>query len=242
MEYTFNEYSDMIWILGECRGNINECVRIYAERYPGRRHPNNGVIRRADQRLRETGSFANNQGADRGRQRYVRVPNLEEMIIDAIEEEPGASTRGIAREFNVSSSLVHRVLKEDGLNPYHKTRVQALNPADYPLRAEFCEWLLRVSIDNSNFISNIMWTDEATFTRDGVYNTHNNHVLARLNPQATHERAHQVRFGLNVWAGILNNQLIGPFILPQRLNAENYLEENLPELLENVPLIIRRDM
>lgn len=205
MEYNFNEYCDMIWVLGECRGNVNEAVMLYAERYPNRRHPNHGVIRRVDQRARETGNFGNRQGPDRGRPRFVRNPNLEELVINAIEDEPGASTRGIGQMFNVSKSTVHRIFKEDGLYPYHKTRVQTLSAGDFPLRVQFCEWLIRESDREPNFIEKILWTDEATFTRDGIFNTRNTHEWSRINPHALVQKNNQNRFGLNVWAGRLFN-------------------------------------
>lgn len=62
-------------------------------------------------------------------------------------------------------------------------------------------------------------TDEATFTRDGIQHFQNTHI----------------------WRG--NGQLIGPFVLPARLTANNYLlflENDLPELLEDVSLNVRQ--
>lgn len=49
----------------------------------------------------------------------------------------------------------------------------------------------------------------------------------------------QHEFKINVWAGIIDNNIIGPAILPGRFNGENYLdflENSLPELLEELPL------
>lgn len=55
-----------------------------------------------------------------------------------------------------------------------------------------------------------------------------------------------MRFSLiNVWAGILGNQVIGPHILPNRVNANNFLlflTDNLQDLLEEVPLATRAEM
>ncbi|GBP30921.1 hypothetical protein EVAR_28562_1 [Eumeta japonica] len=50
---------------------------------------------------------------------------------------------------------------------------------------------------------------------------------------------------VNLWTGILNGKIIGPFELPENLNGTNYLHflrENLPTLLEDVPLTDRRHM
>jgi hypothetical protein len=48
-----------------------------------------------------------------------------------------------------------------------------------------------------------------------------------------------------VWVGIIENHLIGPYVLPRRLNGDGYLQllnEVLPELLEEVSLVIQRDL
>ena len=49
----------------------------------------------------------------------------------------------------------------------------------------------------------------------------------------------QLHFSVNVWCAVLDDQLIGPFILESRLTGEAYLrflQEELPRLLEDVPL------
>ena len=53
------------------------------------------------------------------------------------------------------------------------------------------------------------------------------------------ERNFQLRFSVNVWCAVLDDQLIGPFILEGCLTEEAYLrflQEELPGLLEDVPL------
>jgi len=49
----------------------------------------------------------------------------------------------------------------------------------------------------------------------------------------------QLRFSVNVWCAVLDDQLIGRFILEGRLTGEAYLrflQEEVPRLLEDVPL------
>jgi hypothetical protein len=64
---------------------------------------------------------------------------------------------------------------------------------------------------------------ESYFSQDGIFNQHNNHIWATKNPFAVHPRAHRHRFGINLWAGVIDNNLVGPFLLPARVNAENSL-------------------
>lgn len=90
-----------------------------------------------------------------------------------------------------------------------------------------------------------MWTDEAIFTQDGVVNTHNLHFWAQENPHLIYERGHQVHYAFNVWTGIVGTHLIGPHILPNRLNGRDFrqfLTHDFQELTENLPLNLVRDM
>uniref|UniRef100_V5GJV9 Transposable element Tc3 transposase n=1 Tax=Anoplophora glabripennis TaxID=217634 RepID=V5GJV9_ANOGL len=76
-------------------------------------------------------------------------------------------------------------------------------------------------------------------------NFHNNHVWADENPNAILEGRHQHQFSLNVWVGIVGDHLIGPFFLPPRLTGDVYrrfLEDELPVLLEDIPLPLRLQM
>jgi len=63
------------------------------------------------------------------------------------------------------------------------------------------------------------------------------------NPHGTVESNYQHRFSVNVWCGVIGDQMIGPYIFSQRLTGDFYahfLQKELPALLENVPLQTRR--
>jgi len=69
-------------------------------------------------------------------------------------------------------------------------------------------------------------------------------VWADENPHATVESKFQLRFSVIVWCAVLDDQLIDPFILEDRLTGEAYLrflQEELPRLLEDVPLNFQHD-
>ena len=64
----------------------------------------------------------------------------------------------------------------------------------------------------------------------------------RDNPHGTVESNYQRRFSVNVWCGVFGDQFIGLYIFPQRLSGEiyaNFLQDELPALIENVPLQTR---
>ena len=60
---------------------------------------------------------------------------------------------------------------------------------------------------------------------------HTTHVWADENSHATVESNFQLHFSVNVWCAVLDDQLIGPFILEGCLIGEVYLrflQEELP--------------
>ncbi|KAJ4437429.1 hypothetical protein ANN_17573 [Periplaneta americana] len=194
--------------------------RLYQERYPQRQCPDRKTFVRLHYRLCEYGKF-NSPGLGRGRPRCT-TPEVQEEILEAVNMTPSISTRRVALQVSVPHTTVWRLLKEYQLYPYHLQRVQALSPADYPARVRFYE---------------------AQFTRDGITNFHSQHVWAYENPRATVPSHHQMRFSLNMWAGIIGDRLVGPHVLVNRLTGQaysNFLENTIPHVLEDTPLINRQ--
>lgn len=239
--YTFREYADMYMVFGQTNGNFRAAAILYAETYPNRIHPDPNVFQRLDQRLRETGTFVP-RVLDRGRPRVRRTPQLEEQVLEIVAETPTTSSRSVGRQAGIDHGLVLDIVRDEHLHPYHYSKVQALSPTDFEPRMELCNWLLD---QEPNLLRKVLWTDEACFTRDGFFNMHNSHYWSVENPHVVRERGYQHRFAVNVWAGILGEHQIGPLILPHRLNGDsflNLLRNDLPNLMENIPLASRQDM
>lgn len=237
--YSNLEYANMVFVYGFCNGNATAAVEEYRRRFPRERAPDKNVFIRVFNKLCETGTLPSakitSEKADR--QTLEEVEN----ILDLVEEDATTSTRRIATQLDISQKRVIHTLHEQGLYPYHLQRVQFLHPEDYAKRVEFCRWVT----NNRRVVSRILFTDEATFTRDGINNTHNSHVWSDENPHAIVETNFQHRFSVNVWCAMIAGYLIGPFIMENRLTGEHYLNfliNELPGLLENVPLNVRRRM
>jgi hypothetical protein len=114
-------------------------------------------------------------------------------------------------------------------------------PHDYHHHLQYCKWLLWEHERDPGFLEHILWLDEAAFTREGVFNSHNSHLWVQHNPHATREWGHQVLWSINVWAGIIGNCVVGPYLLLDCLSGPAYcvfLQEVLPVLLEDVPLAV----
>jgi hypothetical protein len=118
------------------------------------------------------------------------------MVLDMVAQNQCRSTRGIARELGVEHCAVHLILQDEDLYPYHYSQVQGLMPHDYHHHLQYCEWLLREHEHVPGFLKHILWLDEATFTCEGVFNSHNSHLWAQHNPHVTHESGHQIRWSI----------------------------------------------
>lgn len=74
---------------------------------------------------------------------------------------------------------------------------------------------------NNDLIENVLWTDESTFTRNGVLNRKTEHYYSDENPEVFFKTSNQKIFKFNVWAGLINDKIVGPYILPEILNVSN---------------------
>jgi len=71
------------------------------------------------------------------------------------------------------------------------------------------------------------------------------HTWSNDNPHETSVTKFQRRFSVKVWCGLLGNELIGPFVFNKNLTGYTYdvfLRNELPGLLEDIPLMIRSQM
>ncbi|XP_070526515.1 uncharacterized protein [Cardiocondyla obscurior] len=112
-------------------------------------------------------------------------------------------------------------------------------------RVNFFAGFIAQCRQNMSFCDKILWTDESTFTPNGIFNSRNRLIWADENPHAIRQGSFQYRWSINVWAGVIGNQVIGPYFFPHRLTGiayKNFFKNELYALLEDVPLQIRRNM
>ena len=78
-------------------------------------------------------------------------------------------------------------------------------------QCDFYQWYFQNVTLNPQIESQIMFTDEANFSRNTTQNFHNNHVWADENPHAITETHFQDQLSVNLWVGIIGNKFIGLF-------------------------------
>ena len=120
--------------------------------------------------LRDTGSLPS--VAVQSEMEVVRTINTRENILRMVQRSPRLSTRTLPSRIGVSRMQVWRTLHEEHLYPYHDQRVQHLEPGDHAQRMDLCHWIKA----HPELLSVILFSDETSFTRDGVNNFRNVHT------------------------------------------------------------------
>ena len=238
MPFVFShvEYCDMHFVYGFCNGNARAAVEEYQRGFPDRRIPSRGVFTRINQILRDTGCLPS--VAMRSEREVVRTINTRENLLEMVQRSPRLSTRRMASRIGVSRTQVWRTLHEEDLYPYHDQRVQHLEPGDHAQRMDLCRWITA----HPEPLSVILFTDEASFTRNGINNSRNVHTWSHENPHEKRATNFQRRFSVNAWCVVLGNRLIGPFVFHNNLTGNTYeafLRNELPGLLEYIPLMVK---
>lgn len=138
----YNEYVDMLLVLAECRMNNTAAARVYAQRFPHRRHPSRREFPALVRRARQTGRLS----AYPIRCQIYRPYRNEVNIINVlatVEAFPHKSIREIARDTGLSNTTIFRIMKDHNLRAYKMSFHQALQPSDWEKRLRFCHWAQR---------------------------------------------------------------------------------------------------
>lgn len=176
MTYSDHEMADMHFICDRANESVLQASRLYAQTYPDRRHSDRKLFnKKIHQRLSETGSFRPLDHS-RGRPMSVRSPEVEEVVLEAVHENPELSTRIIAQQHGIRCHIIVWQIRHDQLlYLYHLQRDQALLPGDFQARNNVCRYLSNQQARNRFIVRNILFTDEASFTRNSINNFNNFH-------------------------------------------------------------------
>lgn len=213
---------EMIMLYGEARRNLHETVRLFNAAYPDR-PVDRAYVRQLVSKFRTTFSV---KDAPRSGRPCVTTEEAQVAVLASVAVNPHASVRSTALEVGISKNSVHRVLKKHKFHPYKIQLHQEINDDDPDRRLQFCEEMIQ-QIENNrpiNYISQVCFSDEASFSLHGTVNRHNCRYWSDNNPHWMVEAHTQRPQKLNVWAGILGETIVGPFFIEGNLNGVKYLE------------------
>lgn len=200
--------------------SLRKIAQRFHQLFPHRPTPSRMGISKMFEKLRRTGSVFNRPKS--GRPRSATNEANEIMAIGSVYMKSQQSLREVAIETGNSITSVWRILRRYKFHPYGVKLTQELNEADFDIRLDFCD-LIERKIRDPNFLKNICFSDESTFHLTGYVNRHNCRYWCEENPNE-HIEAHTQRpLKRNVWAGILGNEIIGPFFIDGNLDGPKYI-------------------
>lgn len=218
--FTNEDFMNLMVVFGECQKIISRTVRAYNEKYPNRLRATRDIVRRLIKNCEQHGQF-----------RAVKRKNCwvvgdEDNVINVLaffHASPTASIRDAVRGLNIGKGSILKILYSNNWHAFHYQRVQHLQNNDGMRRIEFCEFILTKIQEHPDFLNNIIWADEAKFTRNGCYNRHNSHFWSNANPHMVRRRQFQEKWHFNVFCAIKDRRVLFLRFYEENLNGDNYL-------------------
>ncbi|KAI4471956.1 transposable element tc3 transposase-like protein [Holotrichia oblita] len=218
LNYTNEDYLNLFIIYGECNKVISRTCDTFAARYPQKQKPPTNTVKRVIQNFKNFGSV------NAKTQKHKPIVNNADMEIDILgyfTTYPTMSLRQAALESGLSRCSIHRILRKQKFRPYLFSVVQHLKDIDFPRRVSFCEFILTWSQENPLFLGNIIWTDEAKFTKNGVHNRHNFHYWSDSNPRVVRMQNFQESWQFNVFCAVRNDDVVALHFYEENLNGKH---------------------
>lgn len=202
--------------------STREITHSFAGMYPDRPVPASTTIMRTVQKFQSNGCLSG-EHIKRGMRRYVLDDDMRINITLSVEEDRSISVRQLADKFQLSAGSVHKVLREEGYKSFKYSNHQELLAWDAPQRALFCETMMENINADQELINRICFSDESTFTLNRHVNSQNCRYWSKENLHRFNQTHTQYRQSVNVWLGLMNTGLLGPFFIDGALDANKYL-------------------
>lgn len=230
---TTDEKVEIIKIVGENVRSSREAAEEFNLRHPLRQPIHHGTIARICHLFNTTGNVL------KPRVHLNRRHEEDNVILAAFNANPTTSLRNMARDLNLSVSKIWRCLKRHKLQPFKPKFLHTLEEGDEERRLEYCLWIQGNYLNNRDFLKKVIFTDEATFSTNGVVSSQNSRYWAVENPDWVINCKRQYSQKVNVWCGIFNETIIGPFFFFQNINAlhlRQFLNNDLWNAIVDFPL------
>lgn len=238
-KFNIRERSDMIQIYFLNNKSATAARRQYIRLYPERQAPSQQIFTRLAKKFEENGNVSNVKKVCRNRS----VLNEENKIniLGFFEAHPVSAITTVYKETGISRGSIHSVLKEYKFKAYKFRRTQKLSEGQCQKRMQFCVEFMNRYNENNNFLKNILWTDESSFTTKKGCNRQNTRFWSINNPRQIHQIKTQGYQSLTIWCGVIGTYVLGPIFIDQRLTGGHYLnllEHQIAQYIEDLPLNI----
>ena len=138
------------------------------ERLIGRHQPHNSMFARAYRnctiRVRSEKALVVRVGPD-----WCVWSLWKKNVLDAVKNNPSTSMLSVAFSLRVPHNSAQRTLNARSFHAFYPQSIKLLLPEDHPASVKFAQWYLQQSVKYVNFPAYVLFTDESTFDRDGVF-------------------------------------------------------------------------
>jgi hypothetical protein len=236
MEYYTTE-EKVIFIQWYYSGNsIRNIKDLFSGLHPDRRIPSLRTLERIIDHFKNTGSV--NKLCSCRKVAPGREMNNELDVLIQVVENKNVSLREMGKHLGISHTAASKILKKQ--TPSYKSfkykTQHEIFEDDKFLRMMFCEKMMDMVNNDRDFLPQVLFSDECTFSTHGTPNPQNFRYWSTENLHLTVNNRSQYRKTVNVWIGILGYRLIGPFFIDGTLTAVRYLQllqEEVGPALEN---------
>jgi hypothetical protein len=222
IRYTKEERIEMVKLYGDHACTAREVCDEFHRRHPDRPSPASSTVSRLIVKFNNTGSVTNQ--SYKWKTKPATGVEKTTAVLAAYEVCPVQGVRHVAQEGGISMKSVHRILKENDMYPYKIQLIHELERDDTERRLTFCDWATTQLDRNPEFAHYVIWSDEATFYLNGHVNRQDYRYWCKDNPHWAIESHTQRPQKLNVWCGIWDDLIIGPFFMRGNLTSDRYQE------------------
>ena len=173
--------------------------------------PSGKAIRETVSKFHSTGSVKDQHRGASGRPRSARNGANIEKLEASFEEDPAMSNRKRAQAVDINPTPVWSIARKDlKLKAYKIQDVQILSADDKIKRLEMCRMFDAKMSQNSNWIKNVWFSDEAHFYLECGMNSQNRRIWATTKPDLVNQRPlHSAK--CTAWCAISATGIIGPY-------------------------------
>ena len=207
----------------------------FRKKFPGLKLPDKRTFTRTYYKFLKTGSVADCARTGRPRKSDGRIALVDEHF----KNNRTDSLRKVTALLRIAKTSLHRILKSLCFHPYKLAVSQLLRVRDLRMRRSFCHYVKHCLSYDRDFLRRWVTTDEACFSTSGVINRQNCRVWSKEHPHVVLGSKNQSAPKVMVWAGICNQQIIGPFFFDENVSGKTYLHmlsrQMIPDMKKKLP-------
>lgn len=226
----------LIQCYGKGDNSYRQVIQEFNEKYPAV-HVAQSSLHKIIQKFLRTGSLLK---TPRQKKNYDDEDATTVLVLQSVNEYPTMSLRRRSEYLGVvQKSHIQKILKQNKILPYKPVFNHTLEAGDEAKRLDFCLWIGGME---RNFHQQIMFSDESTFSTNGIVASQHSRYWSAENPHFRIPSRRQYFKKVNVWCAVSFYGIIGPYFFEDTCNGNSYLnmlQTFFTNELENLPVAYR---